>query len=64
MKVAVISAWILAVTVLGYLTGTRSLAGWTLLAAVTLIPPVVMMSLWRVPAPSMSESIGEGFRRR
>jgi hypothetical protein len=64
VKAAVITGWVLAVAVLGYLTRTTSLAGWTLLAAATVIPPVVIMSLWRAPAPSMSESIREVIRRR
>jgi hypothetical protein len=63
VKAAVIMGWILAGAVLGYLTRTTSLSGWMLLAAATVLPPVVMMSLWRAPAPSMSESIREVVRR-
>ena len=55
-------AWILAVGVLGYILGTTSLAGWTVLAIVSVIPPVVMMRLWRAPSQSMSESIREVMR--
>jgi hypothetical protein len=59
LKAALIGAWVLAVGVLGYILGTASLAGWTVLAIVSVIPPVVIMRLWRAPSPSMSESIRE-----
>ena len=62
MKVATIAGWILAVGFLGYISGITSLAGWTVLAAVFVIPPVVMMRLWRVPQQSMSESIRDVLR--
>lgn len=62
LKAALIGAWILAVGVLGYILGTTSLAGWAVLAAVSVIPPVVIMRLWRAPSQSMSESIREVMR--
>ena len=62
VKAALIGAWILAVGVLGYILGTTSLAGWTVLAVVSVIPPVVIMRLWRAPSQSMSESIREVMR--
>lgn len=62
VKAVLIGAWILAVGVLGYIVGTTSLAGWTVLAAVAVIPPVVIMRLWRVPSQSMSESIRDAIR--
>jgi len=62
LKAALIGAWILAVGVLAYILGTTSLAGWTALAVVSVIPPVVIMRLWRAPSQSMSESIREVMR--
>jgi hypothetical protein len=62
VKAAMIGAWILAIGVLGYVLGTTSLAGWTVLAVVSVIPPVVVMRLWRAPSQSMSESIREVIR--
>jgi hypothetical protein len=61
-KVASIAGWILAVGVLAYISGITSLAGWTILAAVAVIPPAVVMRLWRVPSQSMSESIQDVLR--
>ena len=62
VKAALIGAWILAVGVLGYILGTTSLAGLTVLAVVSVIPPVVIMRLWHAPSQSMSESIREVIR--
>ena len=62
VKAALMAAWFVAVGALGYLTGTTSFAGWTLLAVVSLVPPVLMVRLWSPPAPSMSEAIREVIR--
>lgn len=62
LKATLIGSWILAVGVLAYISDPTSLAGWAVLAAVAATPPVVMMTLWRVPAQSMSESIREVLR--
>lgn len=42
--------------------GTTSVAGWTLLAVVSLVPPVLLVRLWSPPAPSMSEAIRDVIR--
>ena len=62
LKAALIGVWILTVGVLGYVAGATSLVGWTVLAAMALTPPVVMMRLWSAPSPSMSETIREVLR--
>jgi hypothetical protein len=62
VKAALMATWILTVGLLGYLLGATSFVGWTALAAITMTPPVLMMRLWRVPSPSMSESIREVLR--
>ena len=62
VKAALVAAWVVAVGALGYLTGTTSFAGWTLLAVVSLVPPVLMVRLWSPPAPTMSEAIREVIR--
>lgn len=62
VKAALMAAWILAVGVLGYVAGTTSFAAWTFVAAMSLVPPAVMMRLWRTPSPSMSESIRDVLR--
>ena len=62
VKAASTGVWILAVGVLGYVLGATSFVGWTVLAAMALTPPVVMMRLWSAPSQSMTESIREALR--
>jgi hypothetical protein len=62
VKAALMAAWVVAVVVLGYLSGTTSFAGWTLLAVVSLVAPVLMGRFWGAPSPSMSETIREVLR--
>ena len=62
MKAALMGAWVLAVGAFGYMSGTTSLAGWTLLALVLLSPPVLMMRFWGAPAVTMSEAIRKELR--
>ncbi len=62
VKAALIGTWILVVGVLAYISDPTSLVGWSVLAAVAVTPPVIMMRLWREPAQSVSESIREAIR--
>lgn len=51
------SVWIALMAVIGYLVTPQTMSGWTLLTAVALTPPIVMMCFWGAPAQSMSEAI-------
>jgi hypothetical protein len=62
VKPALMAAWVVAVGALGYASGTTSFPGWAVVAVLALAPPAVMVRLWSVPAPSMSESIREVLR--
>ena len=62
VKAALMAGWILAVAGLGYGFGTTSLAGWILVAVLSVVPPVLMVRLWSAPSPSMSESIRDVLR--
>jgi multisubunit Na+/H+ antiporter MnhG subunit len=62
VKATLIGLWILTVGVLGYVVGSTSFVGWTVLAVIALTPPVVLMRLWSAPAPSMSETIRDVLR--
>jgi hypothetical protein len=62
VKAALMAAWVVAFGTLGYMTGTTSFAGWTLLAVVSLVPPALMVRLWSPSALSMSEAIREVIR--
>jgi hypothetical protein len=62
VKAALMAAWVLAVGAFGYMSGAATLAWWTLLAVVSLVPPVIIMRLWNVPTPTMSETIRKELR--
>jgi hypothetical protein len=62
LKPAVIAAWIIAVATLGFGFGVISVAGWTALAVLSLVPPAVMLRFWSEPTPSMSETIRDVLR--
>jgi hypothetical protein len=62
VKAALMAVWVVAVAALGYMSGTTSLAGWTLLAVVSLVPPALIVRLWGAPSPSMSETIRGALR--
>jgi hypothetical protein len=62
VKATLMAAWVVAVGVLGYMSGTMSFAGWALLAVVSLMAPALMVRLWSLPSPTMSEAIREVIR--
>jgi hypothetical protein len=62
VKAALMAAWVVALGALGYISGTTSVAGWTLLAVTALAPSVLMLRLWSAPSPSMSQTIQEVLR--
>jgi hypothetical protein len=53
--------WVLAMCAIGVALGTASLIGWTVLAGVALLPPLVI-ARWRKDDPSLSESIHDVLR--
>jgi hypothetical protein len=53
--------WVLAVTIAGIAGNVNSFLLWTVLAAVAILPPVVMR-WWNEPRQSMSQSIREALR--
>lgn len=54
--------WVVAAVILGITTNVNSLASWTVLASVALVPPLVMMWWWNDPRQTMSDSIQEARR--
>jgi hypothetical protein len=62
VKAALMGAWVLAVGAFGHMSGAASFAGWTLLAVVSLAPPVLMGRLWSAPPLTMSETIRKVLR--
>ena len=62
IKTAVAMSWILVIGVGGLVSDVRSLAGWSLLTALALLPPLVMLWQWNAPRPTMSEAIQKALR--
>jgi Flp pilus assembly protein TadB len=62
IKAVIAMLWVVSVTIAGIVGNVNSLLLWTVLAAVALLPPVVMMRWWREPRQSMSQSIQEALR--
>ena len=56
VKAALIGAWVLAIGAFGYMPGTASFAGWTLLAVVSLAPPALAVRLRECAA---SDHVGD-----
>ena len=61
IKAVMAMLWVLAVTIAGIAGNVNSLLLWTGLAAVAILPPVVMR-WWNEPRQSMSQSIQEALR--
>jgi Flp pilus assembly protein TadB len=61
IKAVMATLWVLAVTIAGIAGNVNSLLLWTVLAAVAILPPVVMR-WWNEPRQSMSQSIQEALR--
>ena len=61
-KASFAAAWVLAICAIGLIAGVTFATGLAVVAAVAVLPPVVMWRLWTTPRESMSESIREAIR--
>jgi hypothetical protein len=61
-KASFAASWVLAICAIGFIAGVTFASGMTVLAAVAVLPPVVMWRLWTAPRESLSESIREAIR--
>jgi len=62
MKNGIAGAWIVGLAIVAAVLGLNSLVGWTILAVIGLLPPLVMLRLWNPPAQTTSESIRKVLR--
>ena len=62
MKNGIAGAWILGLAIVAAFLGLNSLLGWTVLAVIGLLPPIVMLRLWNPPAETTSEDIRKVLR--
>lgn len=61
-SVVTAAAWVLAGAAFVPFVHPGSAAGWTLLVGVGVIPPCMLLWLWRRPARTMSESIRDAIK--
>jgi hypothetical protein len=57
VKAAVVGAWVLAWGVMALSIELSSPSGWILLIGSGVLPPLMLLRLWRPPAQTTSESI-------
>ena len=63
LKGIMATVWLSAALIAGIAGTLNSVTGWTVLAGVAVIPPILeMMWRWNAPRQTMSESIQQGRR--
>ena len=62
IKAIIAMLWVSTVSVVGIAGNLNSVASWTVLAGVAVVPPLVMMWRWNDPRQTMSETIQEARR--
>jgi hypothetical protein len=63
MRSAIVGGWVLTLGVVAMSANLGSLAGWSLLIAVAVVPPTVLLQLRSRSDPSLSESIQKALGR-
>lgn len=61
-KLAYSVVWVLVLGAAAYAANVTSASAWAVLAIFALLPPVVMLRLWRDPPQTVSESIHKAIR--
>ena len=61
-KALIVMLWVSAVFVIGLVGNVDSFASWTLLTALAVVPPLIMMWQWNDARQTMSESIQKALR--
>jgi hypothetical protein len=54
--------WVSAAFIIGIAGNVDSFSSWTLLVALAVVPPVILMWRWNDPRQTMSETIQEALR--
>ena len=62
LKSPLVASWLLALLTLGIAAGVTTLSSWIGLALLGVVPTVVLLRLWRVPALTTSQRIQEARR--
>lgn len=61
-KTALAAVWVFTACAAGLTVGVTSMSAWSVVAAIALLPPLVMLRFWQYPPQSISESIREARR--
>lgn len=62
IKTVSAATWMFAVGIGGVIANLNSRASWAALVGIAIVPPLVMMRLWKDPPQTMSESIQDARR--
>ena len=62
LKSAIVGAWVLGLSAVALSFEVTSASGWMFLVGLGLLPPLVLLRMWRQPVQTMSESIHEVLR--
>ena len=62
IKAVLAMLWVSAVSIAGIAANVESVSGWTILAVVAAVPPLVMIRGWNDPGPTMSQTIQQARR--
>lgn len=62
MKRTLSAVWVCVPLAVGVATQTTSAASWLALTLAAVMPPAIMMYLWREPVASMSQDIQKALR--
>ncbi len=57
MKKAIVGTWGLAWAIMAMTIHVDSMRNWAMLVGLGVVPPLMLLRMWRQPAPTMSESI-------
>ena len=61
-KTQLFVAWAIVVCLAALAMGIHSVSNWIVVAAVAVVPPMVVRSFWRTPDQTISESIRDARR--
>jgi hypothetical protein len=62
IKALIVGGWVLGLGAIALSVNLTSVTGWSVLVGLGLLPPVIMLRMWRQPEQTTSESIREAIR--
>ena len=62
IKALIVGAWVLGVGVIALSVNLTSATGWSILVGLGLLPPIIMLRMWKQPELTTSERIREAIR--